>query len=75
MYLGAHVARFADLIDKLTLNPDERRRVVRLLGQLEANAQKTLDGEPRGLGQVTIDGGGGREGLTTEEREELRRWD
>jgi hypothetical protein len=31
-----HAVWLADLIDTLTMNPDERRRVVRLLGELEA---------------------------------------
>jgi hypothetical protein len=31
-----HAQRLADLIDTLTMHPDERRRVVRLLGELEA---------------------------------------
>jgi hypothetical protein len=31
-----HAARLADLIDTLTMHPDERRRVVRLLGEIEA---------------------------------------
>jgi hypothetical protein len=31
-----HAAWLADLIDALTLHPDEPRRVVRLLGELEA---------------------------------------
>jgi hypothetical protein len=31
-----HAAWLADLIDTLTMHPDERRRVVRLLGELEA---------------------------------------
>jgi hypothetical protein len=31
-----HVMWLADLIDTLTLHPDQRRRVVRLLGELEA---------------------------------------
>jgi hypothetical protein len=31
-----HARWLADLIDTLTMHPDERRRVVRLLGELEA---------------------------------------
>jgi hypothetical protein len=31
-----HAAWLADLIDTRTMHPDERRRVVRLLGELEA---------------------------------------
>jgi hypothetical protein len=29
---------WADVIDTLTMHPDERRRVVRLLGELEASS-------------------------------------
>jgi hypothetical protein len=32
-----HAAWLADLIDTLTMHPDERRRVVRLLGELETS--------------------------------------
>jgi hypothetical protein len=34
-----HAAWLADLIDTLTMHPDECRRVVRLLGELEASDQ------------------------------------
>jgi hypothetical protein len=33
-----HATWLADLIDTLTMYPDERRRVVRLLGELEASS-------------------------------------
>jgi hypothetical protein len=32
-----YAAWLADLIDTLSMHPDERRRVVRLLGELEAS--------------------------------------
>jgi hypothetical protein len=37
-----HAVWLADLIDTLTMHPDERRRVVRLLGELEASDPRRL---------------------------------
>jgi hypothetical protein len=38
LHTATATAEWADMIDLLTMYPDERRRVVRLLGELEANA-------------------------------------
>lgn len=35
-YRDGHGDDWADIVDMLTMYPDERRRVVRLLGELEA---------------------------------------
>ena len=36
-YRDENGQRWADIIDALTMNPDARRKVVRLLGELEAS--------------------------------------
>ena len=39
-YQDAVGDELADIIDKLTIHPDERRKIVRLLAEMEARAQR-----------------------------------